>query len=360
MDGIDVALLTLDDGGDIGFGPSMAVDYSPAVRRAIEKGLLDAQSIENREDRPGSLAELEALITNLHADAVNRFIETGKLDRRGISAIGFHGQTVLHRPEDGLTVQLGDGDALAAATGIDVIYDMRAADMQAGGQGAPLVPVFHQALAASVHEIGHEARPVAFVNIGGISNITCVGKDDELIAFDTGPGNALIDQWMVTQAGVPMDQGGRVASEGVVISSIAQRYLASPYFESPLPKSLDRGDFAPLAAGEAELSDGARTLAHVTAISIMRACDHLPKPPRLWIICGGGRQNTVIMNELKHAADTLGGKVLVAEDVGLQGDMLEAQAFAYLALLSQDGMPLTFPGTTGCREPVTGGVLAKA
>ena len=250
--------------------------------RAIEQGLVDALLIEAQEDRPGSLKTLEVMITELHADAVNQFLKFNGLAPEEIDLIGFHGQTALHRPHEALTVQLGDGQALAQQTGIDVVYDMRAADMVEGGQGAPLVPVFHQALAKQ----SKIDEPVCFVNIGGISNITYV-CEDELIAFDTGPGNALIDQWVQSNAGIPFDQGGKIASEGGVIQQIVDRYLSTKFFERTGPKSLDRNDFPALGAGDAELADGARTLAHITAASIMKAQDHLPKAPKTWIICGG-------------------------------------------------------------------------
>jgi len=356
MDGIDVALIRTDGGGFVEFGPSMAVNYAPAMRKQIECGLEEAKEIIRRSDRPGKLADLERSITLAHADAVAGFLDKNQFTCGDIDVIGFHGQTVLHRPDEGLTVQLGDGRLLAAKTGIDVVYDMRAADMEAGGQGAPLVPVFHQALADRLTR----PRPLAFVNIGGISNITYVGEDDELIAFDTGPGNALIDQWVQDQGGIPLDQGGRIASEGRVLVAIADRYLSATFFSKAGPKSLDRNDFSPLAAGEADLADGARTLAHVSAASIIRAVDHLPKPPKSWIICGGGRLNDTLMSELRSLAAASAGEVIASDEVELQGDMLEAQAFGYLAVRSIARKPSTFPTTTGCRVPTIGGVLVSS
>lgn len=355
MDGIDVALVHTDGDARIEFGPSMAVDYPADVRSRIEQGLSDAKQIVERQDRPGLLADLEAEITKLHEDAVLKFLAKNSLRAEDIDLIGFHGQTVLHRPDVAVTVQLGDGPALASATGIDVVYDMRANDMTFGGQGAPLVPVFHQALAAMLEREG----PICFVNIGGISNITYI-DENQLVAFDTGPGNALIDQWTQMEGGIPYDAGGAIASEGSILREIADGYLQADYFERPVPKSLDRNDFSPLEQGVAELADGARTLAYVTAASIIAAKAHLPKPPQTWIVCGGGRLNGVIMIDLAKMASQDRAEVVLAEDVDLQGDMLEAQAFAYLAVRSSAGLPLTFPLTTGCSQPVTGGVLARA
>lgn len=356
MDGIDVALLRTDGDQSVEFGPSLAIEYPHAMRKRLEQGLESARQILNRDERPGDLADLETALTEAHRQAVETFLVRNRLEPAAIDVIGFHGQTVLHRPDDALTVQLGDGHALARETGIDVVYDMRAADMEAGGQGAPLVPVFHQALAARLNL----DLPLAFVNIGGISNITYLGSQKQVIAFDTGPGNALIDQWMQAEGGIPFDQGGTISSEGVVVTSIVERYMAAEFFDKAAPKSLDRNDFEPLAAGSAELSDGARTLAHVSAAAILRSIDHLPEPPRTWIVCGGGRLNDTLMREMAMLAEARNGGVIACEEVGLQGDMLEAQAFAYLAVRSLNGLPITFPTTTGCGEALSGGVWAPA
>lgn len=355
MDGIDVALVKTDGRGKIEFGPTLAVDYPAAFRRRIEAGLLDVTTIQNRSERPGITAELEHQITQRHAQAVAEFLKSNAIDSAQIDMLGFHGQTVLHRPETELTVQLGDGNKLATMTGIDVVYDMRAADMKSGGQGAPLVPVFHQALARQTLI----KQPVCFVNIGGISNISYV-EGDVLVAFDCGPGNALIDQWVQAKGGIPYDQGGRIGSEGSIIQPVVDRYLKSEFFSRSGPKSLDRADFKPLDAPKAELSDGARTLAHVTARSIYKSVEHLPKPPATWVLCGGGRLNETIVEDLKALAAHSGGDVILCEEAGLEGDMLEAQAFAYLAVRSQINLPLTFPATTGCKEPTRGGVFAPA
>lgn len=356
MDGIDVAMIKSDGENIVERGPSLEIEYAPSTRIAIEQGLLDAQSIDgDRQARPGNLDTLEALITRLHVDAVKQFLSDNNLRPQNIDLIGFHGQTVLHRPRDKLTVQLGDGGLLAAKTGIPVIYDMRAADMVAGGQGAPLVPVYHRALSRTL-SIENQKWPVVFVNIGGISNITFVPKNGALIAFDTGPGNALIDQWVQAVAGIPFDQGGRIASEGGVSLQLLERYLQAPYFNMKLPKSLDRGDFTPPKPDEIELADGARTLARLTAKSIFMGCEHLPASPGLWIICGGGRENAAIMNDLAELADLQGSKVISAEEAGLDGGAMEAEAFAYLAIRSFKRVPLTYPGTTGCVDPTCGGV----
>ena len=355
MDGIDVAQVISDGESHIEFGPTLAIEYPVDIRNNIESGLVDAQQISQRDQRPGSLGELELQITQLHCEAVERFLKINGLAPSEVDLIGFHGQTVLHRPEVGMTVQLGDGELLAQETGIDVVFDMRAADMKANGQGAPLVPVFHQALASKI-----DCKfPVCFVNIGGISNITYIDAD-QIVAFDTGPGNTLIDQWVQAKGGIPFDQGGKIGSEGSIVQPILDRYLDNGFFAQSAPKSLDRNDFEALDISKAELSDGARTLARVTAQTIVKAKEHLPETPKTWIICGGGRLNSNIMYDLTDLVLADEAVVFPSEQVELQGDMLEAQAFAYLAIRSVGGFPLTYPKTTGCYHPTTGGVLASS
>jgi anhydro-N-acetylmuramic acid kinase len=231
--------------------------------------------------------------------------------------------------------------------------------MAHGGQGAPLVPAYHGALARGLPEPYAGRFPVVFVNIGGISNITYVPQTGDPIAFDTGPGNTLIDQWVQREAGVPFDAGGAIASEGGVVTVVVERYMAAPFFAKSGPKSLDRNDFTLEAAQGLELANGARTLAAVSAEAILKAVEHMPESPKLWIVCGGGRKNPHIVGDLRQGAEKTGAGVIVAEDAGLDGDATEAEAWAFLAVRSLHGLPLTFPTTTGCRTPVTGGVLAR-
>ncbi len=357
MDGIDVALIETDGENAVERLAAAEFGYDVAFRRALAVSLETAKAITKRDERPGNLGTIEQEITVRHAEAVRAFLRQNA--GADIGVIGFHGQTVLHRPQKGLTVQLGDGRRLAAALGIPVVYDMRANDMVHGGQGAPLVPAYHAALAAGLDPALAKGRPVCFVNIGGISNITFVKQGHAPIAFDTGPGNTLIDQWVGRHAGIPFDDGGRIAAEGSIVGRVVEAYLAKPFFDTKPPKSLDRNDFTIEAAEGLELSDGARTLARVSAEAIFESVRHLPEPPGLWIICGGGRKNQTIMADLKSLPKISGANVAAAEDCGLNGGSMEAEAWAYLAVRSLKGLPLTFPGTTGAREPVTGGVLAK-
>lgn len=355
MDGIDLAMLATDGEAEVRRGSSMMVPYAPDLRERIEKALDLARSLEEPLPLPESLTKLQRDITQAHIAAVQAFLERFDLDSDAVDLIGFHGQTILHRPEHALTIQLGDGQAMADALGIPVIYDLRQADLQAGGQGAPLVPVYHAALAALLPDELQAMHPKVFVNIGGISNLTFIDQDGTLMATDAGPGNALIDQWMQSEAGIPYDAGGRIGGEGSISQSIAGRYLAAPFFDKPMPKSLDRLDFPPLVSGEAELSDGARTLCYVSAAAIIKSLEAMPVMPALMILCGGGRHNQGIVGDLKKLVSLHDSKVIPAEEGGLDGDAMEAEAWAYLAVRAKKGLPITYPATTGCREPTSGG-----
>lgn len=377
MDGIDVALIETDGEGKVEAKASATIPYSAEFRARITAGLAEARSLTDRYSRPGSLAALERELTDLHAQAVKDFLVGQRLKAREIDVIGFHGHTVLHRPaphirtalaaEAGphgvpriegvpeigmLTVQLGDGPRLAEVAGIDVVYDMRANDCAHGGQGAPLVPAYHRALA-----IGLRRLPLAFVNIGGVANVTWVGGDGRLIAFDTGPGNAMIDDWMRKHANADHDAGGAAALRGTVHQDYLAAYLKHSYFADAPPKSLDRNAFALELIDELSTDDGAATLAAFTAASIAKAREHFPDEPALWIVCGGGRRNKAIMSNL---AGHVENAVVPAEAVGIDGDGLEAAAWAYLAVRSLRGLPISFPGTTGVSRPLTGGRLARA
>lgn len=358
MDGIDVALLRTDGENRIHHGPFMYFPYDDALRQRWKRALVTARSIRERSERPGRLTEDERALTLCHAAAVRSFMTRHDLRPGQVDVIGFHGQTVLHRPDEALTVQIGDGPLLAKETGVDVVYDMRANDMAHGGQGAPLVPAYHAALSANLPE-GFES-PVAFVNIGGISNLTYIDRSGTLSAFDSGPGNMLLDQWMEAHTGIPYDQDGATAARGRVDAGLVRHYMESPFFSGNIRRSLDRGDFAPPQKGEISLEDGARTLAHITGAAILKCAEYLPSTVKTWVVCGGGRRNRVIMAEFATQAAAHGARVITAEAAGLDGGAMEAEAWAWLAVRSLKGLPLTWPGTTGVEMPVTGGVLARA
>jgi anhydro-N-acetylmuramic acid kinase len=351
MDGIDVAVIETDGGDEVARGASHTLAYDAAFRDRLAQAIDEARALPDRNTRTPLLADVERELTERHAAGVEQLLRAQGLSGGDIALIGFHGHTVLHAPERGLTVQLGDGPLLARRTGIDVVHDLRAADCAAGGQGAPLAPAYHRALAAHLPE-----RPLAVVNIGGVANVTWIGRDDALLAFDTGPGNALIDDWMARHTGRTRDEDGKAAAVGTVDGAALTALLTHDYFGALPPKSLDRNAFSldPVAALSTE--DGAATLSAFTAASLAKAREHFPEEPGLWVICGGGRRNRTLMSMI---AERVGGAVAPAEAAGFDGDAVEAEAWAYLAVRSALGLPITFPGTTGAPAPLTGGLLAR-
>jgi len=361
MDGIDAALIRSDGENYVEVQAHMSFDYPPIFRRQLKKTLEWVQDIRTREERPENLATIEEELTSYHVQLVQRLLAMQKLQPRDIDLIGFHGQTILHRPDAGLTLQLGRGDMLAQQTGIDVIFDMRANDMAHGGQGAPLVPAYHCALATTLKD--RLDFPCCFVNIGGIANLTYIEAVDEfcfdkMIALDCGPGNCLIDQWMEERSFLLYDAGGEAGLRGRIDEEIIASYMRHDHFFSPSPKSLDWRDFAPLHNAHLSLEDGAATLCALSARAILHCFRFLPRPPRTLIVSGGGAKNLCLMKMLAERAGQMGASLNKAEDYGLLSDFIEAEAWAYLAIRSSRSLPLSFPQTTGVEFPVTGGIFA--
>ncbi len=338
LDGVDAAAIETDGVRVGGFGPSLTLPYEPALRAAL-RSLLD-RADRTAPDDP-ELLQLERQLTEVHVEAVRRL---------GVPAtlIGFHGQTILHRPREGRTWQIGDAMLLARETGLPVVHDFRSADVAGGGEGAPLVPAYHAALAAGLD------RPAALLNLGGVANLTFIGTDGALLACDTGPGNALLDDWAMRHTGVPCDRDGALASGGQVSEPVLARLLADPFFARPAPKSLDRQALHQALDAVSALSpaDGAATLTAFTAAAV--AATILPARPPRWLVCGGGRHNPALMRALR---ERLGAPVAPVEVAGWDGDALEAQCFAYLAARTEAGLPLSWPGTTGVMLPTRGGRL---
>lgn len=353
LDGIDIALIETDGETISALGPHRVRDYSEAERGLLRRALEAAVALEDRTARPQALAEAERMITDVHAQTINAFLAENRIAPSRIGVVGFHGQTVLHRPERNLTIQIGDGRRLAALTGLPVVYDFRAADMAAGGQGAPFVPAYHRALARKAGISG----PLVVVNIGGVANVTYLHGDAEPIAFDTGPGNAPIDDLVRARTGEAMDRSGALAAAGTVDRAAVERALAHAYFSRTPPKSLDRADFAKFDGGSRALEDDVATVTAITAASIAKAAAHFPAPPKLWIVAGGGARNPALLAMLAGYAAP--AEVKTADEMGWSADAIEAQAFAFLAVRSRKGLPLSFPNTTGVPAPLSGGVLAE-
>ena len=357
-DGVDLALINTDGEAISQFGPTGYRAYSDDDRALLRRATAAAANLSGRTARPGIVAEADEVVNRVHAEAVETFLAANGVKPADVGVIGFHGQTVLHRPERGLTVQLGDGVALAARLGIPVVYDFRAADVAAGGQGAPLVPVYH---AAMVRSLGGEG-PIAVLNIGGVANVTFNDGDSDPIACDTGPGNALIDDFMRVRTGAPQDTDGKSAAAGRVDDAAVAHLLAHEFFNRPPPKSLDRNEFRGWLAQTGDLADksvedGAATLTALTAAAIARIAKHFPRAPQSWIVAGGGAHNPTLMRMLTERLAP--ARIEAADAAGWSVDSLEAQAFAYLAVRSLRGLPITFPTTTGAPRPLTGGVVAR-
>ncbi len=355
LDGnIDIALLRTDGEAVQGFGPWSLAPYSAGMRPLLARALDEARQWDFTGPEPAVFAEAEAALTRAQSLAVLGFLAEAGVPAAEVGAIGFHGQTVLHRPpapgQRGNTRQLGDGMLMAALTGIPVVHDFRSADVRAGGQGAPLSAVYHAALL-------RDAPPgTAVLNLGGVGNLTWAGPGGVLMAFDTGPANAPLNDWVERHTGQPMDRDGVLARAGRVDEERLARLLADPWLLAPPPKSLDRFSFTAAMADGLGLQDGAATLAAFTAGCVGRALDLLPRRPDRLVVCGGGRRNPAVMDALRHRAQV---DAMPAEDLGWRGDAIEAECFAFLAVRCLRGLPISYPGTTGVPGPMMGGTVSQ-
>ena len=349
LDGIDAALIETDGEGHVRPIAFLSEPYSEQARRQLQAATALALTYERPRQSPEIVAAT-GMLTERHLSAIRQLLASADVAIEAVDVVGFHGQTVAHRPDRGWTWQIGDGDAMAAALGVPVVADLRQADVAAGGQGAPLLPVYHRALLAET------ALPAAVLNLGGVANITYVGADGEMVAFDTGPASSLIDDWMQAEAGKAYDAGGGLAAAGEVHADVLTQMLDNPWFDQPPPKSLDRADFTMAPARGLSPADGAATLTAFTAATVELALRHLPERPTRLIVAGGGRHNATMMAML---ADACAMPVVPIETLGANGDATEAEGFAYMAVRTLAGLPISFPGTTGVPVPLTGGRLSK-
>jgi anhydro-N-acetylmuramic acid kinase len=343
IDGVDAALIETNGAHQIDRLAFHSMPYEPEFADRI-------RAILGRTEADGETIAVERELTLLHAKAVDRLLESVEGSAESVDVVGFHGHTIHHEPARGFTWQIGDGALLAAECGIDVVADCRSADVADGGEGAPLAPIFHAAL------MGAFEKPVAVLNIGGVANVTWIGKEDELMAFDTGPGNALIDDWAYKNTGKPMDRDGAIARRGDIDLVVLEGLLKTPYLKRMPPKSLDRNEFDTSLAEPLLVEDGAATLTAFTIGCIKASLDYFPALPVRWVVCGGGRRNPALMAGLGSA---LGVPVEPMEALGWDGDAIEAQAFAYLAVRKLKNLPTSFPETTGVAAPTTGGILHR-
>lgn len=361
LDGVDAALIETDGMGYVKPLDFLTIPYAPRMREEIRACF----GIKNRHD-PKLLDTERRIVTVQHIEAVTELLRQSGRQPSEIDVIGFHGQTVYHEPMARITVQIGDGDMMARDCRIDVVNDFRSADVKAGGEGAPLAPIYH---AARIRSAKIET-PVVILNIGGVANVTWIGEsENDLVAFDTGPGNAMMDDFIKarTQGKKTYDANGEMAGEGTVNESILAQWMGDGYFTRIPPKSLDRNEWdiaslGPLANALEGLSreDGMATLQAFTIEGILKSAEHMPSKPKHWYACGGGRHNKGMMDKLGARLSSAGlGSLHNVEELGWNGDATEAECFGYLAVRSLLGLPISFPKTTAVMQPMTGGVLYK-
>ncbi len=358
MDGIDAALIETDGVTVKSLGPGKSQAYDDQTRKALRKAIDSAPRLDLRVSPHTHFKDLSCHLADLHADVVLALLADSGLTPEDVDLLGFHGQTILHLPDQKTTWQIGDAPFLRDRTGIDVVADFRQKDVAAGGQGAPFAPLYHAALVRTAREDGKLGAedPVAILNLGGVGNVTWIGGSSglDILAFDTGPANAMLDDWMATHGNLKYDEGGRIAASGRVNEEVLGDMLDHKYFTRTPPKSLDRQDFSLADWPDMTLEDGAATLTEFTARSVARAREHMPVTPQNWFVCGGGRHNDSMMRAL---ARQIGVPVQPVEALGWRGDTLEAEAFGFLAVRALKELPLSLPTTTGVPGPMPGGVL---
>lgn len=357
LDAVDMAVLETDGEVIMAFGPAGERKLSSATRALVERATADARAWPWDRPEPASFAPAAKAVAEEHLEAARGFLAEHGLTPADLDLVGFHGQTVWHEPPgrtrpEGRTVQLGEAEILARGLGVPVAFDFRAADVAAGGQGAPLAPIYH---AARARASGLEP-PLAVLNLGGVGNITLIGPGDEIVAFDTGPANGMIDLWVQARTDKRFDEGGLLAAAGQIHPPALKAYLAHPYFSTTGAKSLDRYDFDFAHVEHLSLEDGAATLTAFAAEAAARAMRGAQHPPATLIVCGGGRLNPVLVEAIRSRVRA---RVTDADALGWRGDAIEAEAFAYLAARAFKGLPISFPGTTGAPGPMTGGRVVR-
>jgi len=352
-DGIDASIVKSDGRNEVHFLGNHFLPYDENTKLKIVSLKEKINLIADLEDNKLEINALERELTLLHAKTVNLVIEKNKLEKSKINLIGFHGHTIFHNFKEKKSRQIGDAKLLSQLTRLDVINNFRENDINNGGQGAPLVPIFHKVLQTKLNL----KMPLLFVNIGGISNVTYIGKE-KMISFDTGPGNFLIDKILQLKSKnkIQFDKNGEIAFSGSVDKNILESYINDPYYDVSPPKSLDVNDFNLSSLRSLSLEDSVATLSKLTSLTIVNALNFFNTKPREIILCGGGRKNKYILESIKNLSNIFTNKI---EKYKINGDFVESQAFGYIAIRSLLKKPISFPETTGTLKPCSGGNLFK-
>ena len=356
VDGIDASIILSNGENNLEIIDNHYIKYKDSFKSKIEKFIY---KINNREDLNNNIdlySQIKKDITLEHAKISKDIIKKNK--KINIDLVGFHGQTILHKPSDGYSIQVGDPNLLSNLLKKDIYFDFRSLDIKNGGEGAPVTPIYHKLLYKKIN-IDNE---IIFLNIGGISNLTYVNQKDSLISFDTGPGNCIIDNWIKHNSLENFDKNGENAFLGKVDKNILLSVLDSDFASSKINKSLDIKDFDISFARGLSLSDGAATITCLTSYLIADKINNFinreikSKKNCKLILCGGGRKNTYLTNELKKLINV---EIINIDQFNIDGDFIESQAFAFLAIRSYFGLPISFPSTTNCKEPSVGGTIIK-
>ena len=350
LDGIDASIIKSDGEQNLEIVDNLYLKYDDQLKLKLKKIIDSGTSKDQLLKKSEEIDKLEKELTFCHANACKLIVKKNKNIK--IDLIGFHGQTILHKPQNGYSIQIGDYKLLSKITNTTIIYNFRKNDILNGGQGAPLTPIYHQLILKRIKS----KLPSALVNIGGISNITYIDKYNKVVGFDTGPGNYLINVWVKTKAKKEFDRDGLIAKSGQTDEKVLEEFLSNPYYKKKFPKSLDVKDFNLQNLNKLSLKDGCATLSMLTAKSICISLNNFKKKPNLVLFSGGGRKNKYIIDNIKKK---FSGSVKLIDEFGFNGDFIESQAFAYLAIRSYLKKFITFPGTTGVRKPCSGGLAFK-
>jgi anhydro-N-acetylmuramic acid kinase len=356
LDGfVDAALIKTDGKVITQLGEFILSPYDEGQRKILAEAVKTALEWNFNGPKPAIFEQATQIVTEIYAKAVSELLQKANMKPQDIAFIGGHGLTLVHRPplngKLGQTLQILDGQKLADLTQIATIYDFRTHDMECGGQGAPLAPIYHAALL----QFANLVAPCAILNLGGVANITYWNGEENLAAFDCGPANGPINEWIEINGKGKYDKDGIIASQGKVDENLINQITSAPWFNEKFPKSLDRYDYSAKLVDNLTLFDGAATLCALVGASVEKAFKLLPKMPKSIVLAGGGRKNPRIINEIESRAQVV---CIDADEIGLRGDAIEAECFGFLAVRSANKMPLSYPNTTGVAAATIGGKLA--